>query len=531
MENFAKFIQCYGKFDGEYMGNDKYLALWKENKDKYLRELLGGSLKLEKKISLEESSFNKNMKFDREMEKFRQTHDSHRCAIEYASKIIEASGFKNIKLQTYKSDAVFDYIEYYNASCVTEHKFGRILDQLCFFIMGGKLAADDYQNIPCNREDTIEFSNGKKFQYQGKLIKAVKRFAKTLEVELSEEFYDYLNDLAVTISQICNSPKTESTIVLSIDPIDYVTASDNTYNWSSCMSWQNDGEYHTGTLEVMNSTNTLVAYVKGEEDVNDHISKATFSNKKWRKFIVVEPDIVASCRAYPYESSVLDEVFYKWIAELAKENLSWEYEADIPLRKTERANRFEGIHFEAWNYMYNDFECHCGVYMLSKNVVLEPRKIYWTATAHCPVCGNECVDSNITACYAHSTDHCCDECGTYGCNVEWDEDAQMYLCDDCYHSYHPYCESCHENWYNGDSESVRILFGTQYLSNDTAFCVSNGICPDCLAEGIESGKYVPIKGAYNLYYCTEPDESIAGRGAFGLTEEMAKQWFKERGYY
>ena len=147
MENFAKFIQCYGRFDGEYMGNDKYLALWKENKDKYLRKLLGGSLKLEKKITLEESVFQKRERARELMDKFCQTHDNNRCAIEYASKIIEASGFKNIKLKTYNSGTVFDYIECCNTSCTAEYYFGRILDQLCFFIMGGKLG-NDYQNIP-----------------------------------------------------------------------------------------------------------------------------------------------------------------------------------------------------------------------------------------------------------------------------------------------------------------------------------------------------------------------------------------------
>jgi hypothetical protein len=96
MENFAKFIQCYGKFDGEYMGNDKYLALWKENKDKYLRKLLGGSLKLEKKVSLDESSSDRKIKFHKEMKKFRQTHDENRCAIEYASKILEAARFETL---------------------------------------------------------------------------------------------------------------------------------------------------------------------------------------------------------------------------------------------------------------------------------------------------------------------------------------------------------------------------------------------------------------------------------------------------
>ena len=168
MENFAKFIQCYGRFDGEYMGNDKYLALWKANKDKYLRKLLGGSLKLEKKISLDDSEFEKRRKSQKLMREFCQTHDENRCAIEYASKIIEAAGFENVTLKIY-NDRFFDYIDYYDPSSDAEIDFGTTLHHLCAFLIGVQ-SVNDYQSIPHEWERTIEFPNGKKFQFQGKFV-------------------------------------------------------------------------------------------------------------------------------------------------------------------------------------------------------------------------------------------------------------------------------------------------------------------------------------------------------------------------
>ena len=65
-------------------------------------------------------------------------------------------------------------------------------------------------------------------------------------------------------SQILNQKKLKGTLCISIHPLDYVTMSDNDSGWESCMSWENSGCYRQGTVEMMNSTCVVVAYLEAE---------------------------------------------------------------------------------------------------------------------------------------------------------------------------------------------------------------------------------------------------------------------------
>ena len=67
-------------------------------------------------------------------------------------------------------------------------------------------------------------------------MKTTKMIHKVAEIlGLSEEYEAF----RLAHSRILNTKTLKGTLCLSIHPMDYMTMSDNTYDWSSCMSWRN----------------------------------------------------------------------------------------------------------------------------------------------------------------------------------------------------------------------------------------------------------------------------------------------------
>ena len=85
---------------------------------------------------------------------------------------------------------------------------------------------------------------------------------------------DGCEEFRIKHSQILNQKELVGNINLSIHPMDFWTLSDNDCGWSSCMSWME----------------------------ND---------------------------CYPYNNMSLTETVLKWIKELAKTNMNWEYKKEI----------------------------------------------------------------------------------------------------------------------------------------------------------------------------------------------------------
>ena len=59
-------------------------------------------------------------------------------------------------------------------------------------------------------------------------------------------------DFRIAQSLVTNQANLKGYITLSIHPLDYMTMSDNNCGWDSCMSWQEEGCYRQGTVEMMN---------------------------------------------------------------------------------------------------------------------------------------------------------------------------------------------------------------------------------------------------------------------------------------
>ena len=186
-----------------------------------------------------------------------------------------------------------------------------------------------YENIIPNRYEGEAFSiplpNGKKYVVQNgtKVMRALAKISSAFGIEGFEEF-------RLAHSQLLNDKTIKGELCLSIHPLDYMTMSDNDCGWESCMSWENDGEYKQGTVEMMNSPCVVVGYLTSSSsykfgcDINDE-----WNSKKWRCLFIVDKDFIINIKGYPYENSNLVKASIIELAKLAGwgeiEPLKYEY--------------------------------------------------------------------------------------------------------------------------------------------------------------------------------------------------------------
>lgn len=112
-----------------------------------------------------------------------------------------------------------------------------------------------------------------------------------------------LTDIQNYASRIIQENKVEGTLCLSVHPLDFLSLSENNYNWRSCHSL--DGEYRAGNLSYMMDNNTVICYLKGADDVPlQAFGPVTWNSKKWRVLLFVSNDcnMVIAGRQYPFES-------------------------------------------------------------------------------------------------------------------------------------------------------------------------------------------------------------------------------------
>lgn len=128
-----------------------------------------------------------------------------------------------------------------------------------------------------------------------KLIKAFKYFIENQAV---------LTDLQNRASQLIQENKVEGTLCFSIHPLDYLSVSENTYNWRSCHAL--DGEYRAGNLSYMVDSSTIVCYLKGENEAKlpNFPEDVLWNSKKWRVLLYLSDNwkMVFAGKQYPFAS-------------------------------------------------------------------------------------------------------------------------------------------------------------------------------------------------------------------------------------
>lgn len=296
-----------------------------------------------------------------------------------------------------------------------------------------------------------------------KIMKVLHKMAKHFNLENEFEAF------RIQHSQILNQKVIRGTLCLSIHPLDYMTMSDNTYGWDSCMNWEHDGCYRTGTIEMMNSPYMVVAYLRGDKPfrINDELWAG---NKKWRELFIVHPHAICNIKAYPYMNKDISTMALEWLRELAICNLGW----DIPYGMIEFNNHSSFEYYDekkydfyfATNYMYDDFDTDNTCHMIivpqgwNKNEI-HKETILISGRNICVCCGDKWEPYE-----GHEDQVLCPDCDPGPCCSSCDHQEENeddlyyvegnYLCSSCYEDCAGYCSINEEHYYQDNLEKVYL---------------------------------------------------------------------------
>ena len=154
--------------------------------------------------------------------------------------------------------------------------------------------------------------DGKVIRKGSKLVKSFRHFVKDNDRSLT--------DIQNEASRIIQEDKIEGTLCLSVHPLDFLSLSENTYNWRSCHSL--DGEYRAGNLSYMMDKHTIICYLKGADNVNLQAfhPEVKWNSKKWRVLLYISEDwnMIFAGRQYPFESKTGMDIVLKDLLPAAK---------------------------------------------------------------------------------------------------------------------------------------------------------------------------------------------------------------------
>ena len=320
-------------------------------------------------------------------------------------------------------------------------------------------------NVYTGRTVEIPIPNGKKLKInQGS--RAIKMMGKLVEAFGldQQEFEKY----RIAHSQLLNQKKIKGTLCLSIHPLDYITMSDNNSGWESCMSWENQGCYRQGTVEMMNSDKVIVAYLEAEKPMNI-TRELTWNNKKWRELYIVTSDVITNVKGYPYCNANLTAEVLTWLRDLVQKSECpfGNYDDKIYHYGYDDSDELmdaRGISFRfRTGHMYNDFG-HSSQYCMVRSTLPQDAHltIEYSGASECMLCGEldpEFIGSDEAmnlVCRTCDDIPCCACCGEpiYGDDFVYIHDD--VVCTGCAEDYYVYDPVTEETIHRDDSISIYI---------------------------------------------------------------------------
>lgn len=354
-----------------------------------------------------------------------------------------------------------------------------------------------------------------------KTVRALGKIAKLLNIDGYEDF-------RLKHSLILNQKTIKGMLHLSIHPLDFITMSDNNCDWDSCMSWVDNGSYRRGTVEMMNSSCVLVAYISAKQPYI--IDNKQWNNKKWRELFIITKDIISNVRGYPYTNDELDSIIIDWIQELAKNNLNLDFENG-------KHQIYSGINIKDFNEkfkisyyteaMYND--CYkqtvCFSNEFLKREEKEPFNLYicYSGLSTCMICGKEgCfLNEEEIVCEDCSENIVCSCCGDIICNDDGIEFNNHLLCRWCYSEQVHECSKCGDKVFEDDLIELNLAIDDKLYLNIYGY-----ICERCFKQLLDKNKIKIHKTKFISYkYLNVSDLTHRElRSIFGMDEQRIEEF-------
>lgn len=375
-------------------------------------------------------------------------------------------------------------------------------------------------NLFIGESFTLYYTNGEKYKiFSGtKLLKIIKKILHGIEQETYNNFMNWC-------SRLRNQRVIQGNLCLSIHPLDFLTMSDNASSWTSCIAWNiNDpGEYRVGTLECLNSSKIIIAYIENPNHPFIFSPNFSWNNKQWRELFIIDNSIISEIKGYPYQNECLTNAVINWLKELSKDN----YSEEINLAQGVIEKNKITLHIipQSKYFMYNDFgslSSHRGFinyanlldnYLHKKNNCYyeDDEKINYfidlpfSGRATCACCGKylqEIPSQKIKV--------LCEVCEpgfrcAYCCH--WSDGEEYYLTE--FSEDEPICKTCYDNF-----TSVDDISGEIFMSDSKIKLFWDKGDPDIYIEIKDPGYYsenepyweifnsLPTLDSGNHYYIT-----------------------------
>lgn len=376
-------------------------------------------------------------------------------------------------------------------------------------------------NIDTFFENKVSKSENKDIPEGMKLIKAFKFF------ESNKQALRDMQDLA---SQLIQENSIKGTLCFSVHPLDFLSSSENTYNWRSCHAL--DGEFRAGNLSYMVDNATFMVYLKGADSVKlpNFPVDVPWNSKKWRMLLHVseEEQIMFAGRQYPFSSKSGIDLVLRVYNNLVAEHINtpfggrWDkyapWRADYingyePYDKPGRTLELEERYLVYNNRLialndivkkghgamnYND--------VLSSTCYTFPYYAIWSPQYYnsarrlkehpviiggevpCLHCSNEVITNNETMrCDDCELEYGYEENDNYGhcencdCRIYLDDAYDMgdgYICEHCFNNHCFICDKCGEPFYNTDKHCIEID------EDEVEY-----VCRHCYESHLDKGEY------------------------------------------
>lgn len=294
-----------------------------------------------------------------------------------------------------------------------------------------------------------------------------------MKISRALKFFIYDKDLLHRVqsrySMILQDIQLTGYLHISVHPLDYLSLSENTYNWHSCHAL--DGEYAGGNLNYMTDGVTVVAYLASEkQQLLPRFDTVEWNSKKWRAVMYVGDAFTIVGKGYPFKSEHLSQMSLDMLNNLRNGADRW-----TPIETVEskaEARDFvvdcqHSLHFndvllssthrgyvsynEDWRPLGSDGPLVVGRDYPCLNCGSEPAAISDEYTCRgccnyglCVCCDEPVYDGEeywfadeiyCEYCYYEYivTCSCCDEEDHIdGDNVIWRDDVEEYYCEECY---------------------------------------------------------------------------------------------------
>jgi hypothetical protein len=377
-------------------------------------------------------------------------------------------------------------------------------------------------NLDTFFDNKVSNSGGKKIPEGMKLIKAFKFFENNKQA---------LRDMQDIASQMIQENCVKGTLCFSVHPLDFLSSSENTYNWRSCHAL--DGEYRAGNLSYMVDDCTFMVYIKGANSASlpGFPPDLTWNSKKWRMLIHAgESDqIMFAGRQYPFSSkSGIDMVlkmynnlmpndfcpfgggkskYREWRADYVDSyvpfdavNLDWTNSLEeryivikkrlVPLEKMVKqgpgALNYNDVLFSTcYKYPYYAILNPDGWHSVEW---LQEHPILIGGEVPCLLCHNElirnaetmrCDDCEVEFGYEENDNY--GHCECCGRRIHYDDAYYVgddYVCDHCFNNECFVCDNCGEVYYNTEKHCIEVE------EDEVEY-----VCSHCHMNYIDKGDY------------------------------------------